>query len=331
MNQYMKPNMNIVVMTLALAASVLTTSAQTLLWSDNFDDNNPIGWTKSWTGQMSEANQQFYVWGTFGPTPTNSPIDTFCFGYHSIPTAGPLPDQQTLEARVDLVSANQADASACLQFVWLSGTYPGYALFKEQDNISFVKTWGVGQSNALFFWTNAPVKNANVTLVLSLTRQGSAVRITTRVLDKDNANAVLFERSVVDTPQSDPVLPNRAVNGFLYVPDLVGTPWPVIQAPDTVELGMGWFNPLSASQGAAQVIYDNLEVWQYQTPQLDIQNAIVLSWPVTTGQFILDSAPSLTGPWAPVADPWMRTNNGRFEVSVLASASMQFFRLRLTP
>ncbi len=327
----MKNKATSIMIALALAGGVLTTSAQTLVWSDNFDDNNPIGWTKGIQGQMTEANQQFYIWGTFGPTPTNSAIDTYCFGYHSIPTAGPLPDQQTLEARVDLVSANQADATACLQFLWLSGTFPGYAFFKEQDNISFVKSWSIGQSNALFFWTNLPVKNANVTLVLSLTRQGSNVKITTRVLDKDDANAVLFERSVVDTPQSDPVLPNRAVNGFLYVPDLVGTPGPVTQAPDSVSLGMGWFNPLSASQGAAQVIYDNLEVSQYESPQLTIQNAVVLSWPLTQGAFVLESADNVNGPWTPVPDPWCRTNAGQNEVSICAPDSLRLFRLRPGP
>jgi hypothetical protein len=327
----MKSKATSILIALALAAGVLTTSAQTLVWSDNFDDNNPTGWMKSWIGQMSEANQQFYLSGTFGPTPTNSAIDTYCFGYHSIPTAGPLPDQQTLEARVDLVSANQAEASACLQFLWLSATNPGYAFLKDRDSISFVKSWNSGQSNAIFFWTNLPVKNANVTLVLSLTRQGTNVAITTRVLDKDNANAVLFERSVVDTPQSDPVLPNRAVNGFLYVPDLVGTPWPVAQAPDTIELGMGWFNPLSASQGAAQVIYDNLEVWQYQTPQLNIQNAVVLSWPVTAAQFVVESAPGVNGPWETVPDPWLRTNATQILMSVSAPDSMRLFRLRFAP
>jgi hypothetical protein len=167
--------------------------------------------------------------------------------------------------------------------------------------------------------------------VLSLTRQGSDVAINTRVLDKDNANAVLFERAVIDTPQSDPVLPNRAVKGFLTVADLVGTPWPVTQAPDSVELGMGWLNPLSPSQGAAQVIYDNLEVWQYQTPQLNIQNAVVLSWPVTAAQFAVESAPGVNGPWEPVPDPWLRTNVTQIQMSVSAPDNMRLFRLRFAP
>ena len=167
--------------------------------------------------------------------------------------------------------------------------------------------------------------------MLSLTRVGSDVKITTRVLDKDNANAVLFERSVTDTPQADPVLPNRAVRGMIGMADLPGTPWPVVQAPTDVELTLSWFNSQAAPLPPAQVIFDNLEVWQYQLPQLAIQNAVVLSWPLTPGQFILESAPSVDGPWVPVPDPWWRTNAGQNQVSILALDSLQLLRLRLVP
>jgi hypothetical protein len=325
----MKPNMNTAVMTLALAAGVLSASAQTLIWSDSFA--TALGWTPGTYGQSSRINQQLYIYGTFGPTPTNSPTDTYACAYHPIPIAGALPDQQTLEARVDLMSANQNDAWASLQFYWSDGSGRAYALFKDQDEIALMKSWNAAQSLAFFFWTNLPVKNTNVTLVLSLTRQGSNLSINTFVLDKDNANAVLFERTVIDTPQSDPVLPNRAVKGILAALDFVGTPWPVTQAPDSVELGMGWVNPLSSSQGAAQVIYDNLEVWRYQTPQLDIQNAVVLSWPVTAAQFVVESAPGVNGPWDTVPDPWLRTTATQIQMSVPASDNMRLFRLRFTP
>ena len=102
-------------------------------------------------------------------------------------------------------------------------------------------------------------------------------------------------------------------------------------APGNVELEMGWVNPLRPSQGAAQVIFDNLEVWQCQTPQLNIQNAVVLSWPVTATQFVLESAPTVDGPWETVPDPWSRTNATDIQVSVLASDSMRFFRLQFAP
>jgi hypothetical protein len=61
---------------LALAAGVSTAFAQTNVWSDNFDDNNPIGWTHGTHGRIDETNQQFAVSASFGAAQTNSPLDT---------------------------------------------------------------------------------------------------------------------------------------------------------------------------------------------------------------------------------------------------------------
>ncbi len=94
---------------------------------------------------------------------------------------------------------------------------------------------------------------------------------------------------------------------------------------------MGCVNPLSAAQGAAQVIYDNLEIWQYQTPPLNIQNAVVLSWPVTAAQFVVESAPGGNGPWETVSDPWLRTNATQIQMTVPAPDSLRLFRLRFAP
>ena len=98
---------NLAVIALALAAGVSTASAQTLLWSDDFNDNNPIGWTHGTRGWIAENNQQFVVSGDFGPMQTNNPTATHAAGMHSIPTTGPLPDNQTLEMRADVAGANQ--------------------------------------------------------------------------------------------------------------------------------------------------------------------------------------------------------------------------------
>jgi hypothetical protein len=320
--------MNIALTTLAWAAWASTAFAQTLLWSDAF--GNPTGWAHA-NGQISYANQQLAVSGSFGPTDTNNPSAYLAYAYHPIPSSGPLPDNQTLEARVDLVSANQNDAWATVAFLWFDGsTSDAYHFFKDQDEVGLLKVSG-GAPAAAFFYTNDPVKNQNVTLVLSLTRLGSDLRINTRVLDKDNANAVLFERTVTDTPQADPVLPNRAIKGLLSGPDLPGTPWPVANAPGYVLLGMEWANPQSSSAGVAEAIFDNLEVWQYESPQLNIQSAVVLSWPLTDGQFVLESASSVNGLWAPVPDPWWRTNAGQNQVSILAPDNLKLFRLRSGP
>lgn len=319
--------LNIQFTALALMAWASAACAQSLLWSDDF--SNPAGWL-CWNGQISFANQQATVSGSFGPTDTNNPSAYLVYAPHPIPSSGPLPDHQTLEARVDLVIANQNDAWADVSFFWLTDGR-AYHFFKDQGEIGLLKgssTWA-----AFFFWESLPLKNQNVTLVLSLTRLGSDVRINTRVLDKDNANTVLFEHTVIDTPAADPVLPSRSVNGFISWPDSPGTPWPVVTAPGYVILGMAWVDPEHATQGAAQVIYDNLEVWQYETPPLAIQNAVLLSWPIPqgAGQFVLESAPGVYGPWTPVPDPWSRTNAAQVEASLVASQSMQLFRLRFVP
>ena len=322
-------NKKIAMIALAFAAGVSTASAQTLLWSDNFNDNDPIGWENDSLVPFNEVNHQFVITESFPPTPLNNPREAIAYGRYPIALA-PLSDQQTLEMRVDLVGANQNDALASINFLWLPAGQ-GYLFYKGQDEVWLIKFYNGTASLATFFWENIPLKNTNVTLVLSLTRLGSDLRITTRVLDKDNANAVLFEHSVTDTPAADSVLPNRSVRGALSGNDLEGTAWPVAQAPTGVELTLQWVNSQAAPQPAAAVTFDNLVVWQYEPPQLAIQNAVVLSWPLTPGQFILESAASVDGPWAPVPDPWWRTNAGQNQVSILALDSLQLLRLRLVP
>jgi hypothetical protein len=247
-------------------------------------------------------------------------------GVHPIPTSGPLPDHQTLEMRADLVGANQNNAWAGLHFLWVPQGQ-GHLFVKDEDEVGLVKFWDGANSFAWFFYEPRPLKNQNVTLVLALTRRGADVEITTRILDRDNANAVLFERTVTDTPQADPVLPNRAARGTLSGPDLPGTPWAIAKAPTDVELTLTWVNSQAAPPPPAEVIFDNLEVWQYESPQLAIQNAVVLSWPITEGQFVLESAPGVNGPWDPVTDAWWQTNAGQCQVTILAPASMTLFRL----
>ncbi len=167
--------------------------------------------------------------------------------------------------------------------------------------------------------------------MLALTRAGTNLNITTRVLDKDNGDEVLFERTVTDTPKADPVLPSYTAGGMIGMADPVGTPWPLLMGPTWIELTLTWADPLLAPNPRAQVVFDNVELWQYESPELTIQGAAVISWPVTTGQFVLESAPSLTGPWTPLANPWMRTNNGVCEASVTTTDSARFFRLRFVP
>jgi hypothetical protein len=323
---------NTALISLALMACASTAFAQTLLLRDDFDDGILTGWIQGGVGQIEEINHQFVVSGSFGPAQTNSPTATHASGYRltGLPGSGPLPDSQTMELRADLVGANQNDTFAGISFLWVEGH--GYLFQMDQGEVAMMKYYTeTNNPLAIFFWENLPLKNQNVTLVLSLTCRGSNVMINTRVLDRDNANTVLFDRTVVDTPQSDLVLPNRAVRGFRCGPDLLGTPWPAANAPGFVSLVLTWTNPERAPQPAAQVIFDNLEVWQYESPQLAIQNAVVLSWPVTQGEFVLESASTVNGPWEAIAEPWSRIKDGKTEVSILAPDSLKLFRLRQAP
>jgi len=326
---------NFTLIALALAAGISTAASQTLVWSDNFDDGIPLGWIglvgPGGVVGSAETNGCAFGWGSFGPTPPSAPTETYGCVLHSIPTSGPLPDQQTLEARVDLVAGSRNDAFAHLQLVWYEGTSThAYAFYKDQDEIGLMKAWNGGRALAFFFDINQPLKNQNVTLVLALTRRGANVEINTRVLDKDNADAVLFDHTVTDTPQSDPVLPSGSGKGLVSVPDLAAIPWPVLAAPGSVELGLAWVDTNSTS-GPISVTFDNLEIWQYESPQMAIQNAVVLSWPLTQGAFVLESADNVNGVWTPVPDPWCRTNAGQNEVSIRAPDSLRLFRLRPGP
>ena len=318
---------NIALITLVFETCVSTAFAQTLLWKDDFiDPDNPP--TTFGSARITVTNQQIVFTGTFfSPTPTNAVLDTAGWATVVFPNTGPLPDQQTLELRIDLISANQNDAFGFIQWATQG---KGYSVFKDQDEVGLLKFWDGVASSAVFFWEQRPLKNEHVTVALSLTRLGSGLRINTRVLDKDNANAVLFERTVVDTPQSDPALPNGAVKGICTFPDLMAAPWPLQVSGDAV-FGLWWGNTERGPQPAAEVIFDNLEVWQYESPQLEIQNAVVLSWPVTQGEFVLESASSVNGPWEQLPEPWWRTNNGQNEVTILAPDSLKLFRLRQVP
>jgi hypothetical protein len=266
-------NHNFALVTLALGACVATSQAQTLLYSTPF--TNTAGWVQSGSMIFSRSNDQFLATGTYTTyLHTNDPWATYGDAYHPIPTSGPLADNQTLEARVDLVGVNQNDVWADLH-VWGEPQAATYGFFKGPDALGLLKGWNWMNSMAWFFCEDLVLKNQNVTLVLALTRRGSNLEINARVLDKDNNNQVLFSRTVIDTPQADPVLANRAVRGMLSMSDLAGVPPPITSAPGNVCLGLGWVNPTHGPVPAAQAVFDNVEVWQHKSSR---PNVVAWGW-----------------------------------------------------
>src|SRR5207247_10693762 len=108
-----------------------------------------------------------------------------------------------LRFRVDLVAVGDKASFAILAFIPSSSTVSslgGYGLAKSTTDILITK--GIGK---YFYNENPtpPIKNSNVTLVLSMEGRGTNVIIIGKVLDKDNSDAVLFEQRFVDTPGAE--------------------------------------------------------------------------------------------------------------------------------
>lgn len=317
----MKTSKHIILTALGLSAAASTGFAQTPVFSDPFDDQNLPGWS----GQKAWVNQQLVLSGDLGTFNPSDALSTHLATQHLIPGSGPLPDQQTLELRVDWVAPHQNDAMAGLHALWYASPAHAYTLFVDQDEVILAKCWNNITSFAVLFYEKPSLIGENFTLVLALARDGSDLQITTRVLDKDNGNAVLFERVVTDTPASDPVLPDGSFRNWHSEADPEGPGWPITEAPTEVNLTLQWVGSQPAS---AKVVFDNVEVWNYQSPELAIQNAVILSWPVASTGFVLECASGANGPWETVSEPWSRTTADQVQVSVPASGVCKFYRLR---
>lgn len=192
-------------------ASLIWTSFVSLIWVtspftglsrvlDNFDDNTKSDW-KDFTfvpglGLPTETG------GRFKFTLPNAQQSLFTASTKTSETFT-LQDGRTVEFRTDLISGNGKDSFAVLAFIPTASsasTLAGYGLAKSTTDVLITK--GIGK----YFYNENPtpaVKNDNVTLVLSLTGKGANVVINAKVLDKDNNNAVIFDKTVVDTPAAD--------------------------------------------------------------------------------------------------------------------------------
>jgi hypothetical protein len=168
-----------------------------------------------------------------------------------------LKEGRTITLRVDLVNGQGPDSFAVLAWIPQAtgpNTLAGYGLAKSTSDILITK--GI---NKYFLNQATALKNENITLVLQLKVKGGSVYITGQVLDKDDNNAVIYERSYVDTPGAD-VLDD-------------GT-----DSPPAPFLGLGHPTLYLYADGGQdpagyQVIYDNLEVFVCDEQVLDDFNA----------------------------------------------------------
>lgn len=104
---------------------------------------------------------------------------------------------------VDMVSGKGPDSYAVLAFVPTAtgaNSLAGYGFSKSESDILVTK--GINK----YFIDDSPsipVKNTNITLVLTLTVQNTNVTIHGQILDKDNNNQPIWDRTFVDTPGTD--------------------------------------------------------------------------------------------------------------------------------
>jgi hypothetical protein len=165
---------------------------------DDFNDNVKTGWSDFSFGVGSSAEvggQLKFAIPAAGQAifaATTKTTDTYT-----------LADGKTLEFRVDLVSGNSKDSFAILSWIPNSSQVSqlaGYSIAKSPTDILISK--GINK----YFYAENPtpeIKNDNVTLVLILQQVGTTVYITGKVLDKDANNAVIFEKTFVDTAAAD--------------------------------------------------------------------------------------------------------------------------------
>jgi len=187
---------------MGLASLLLTVShalkAEVL---DSFDAAQRAGWEDADPGGAGlPGGQQSGGRFTFGLPAIGQP---FFVSSRKTTQTFELVEGRTVEFRVDLVSGQGPDSFAVLGFIPQQNgpnSLAGYGLAKSETDVLITK--GI---NKYFFNENPEpaVKNENVTLVLNLKVKSGNVIVTGQVLDRDAGNAVIFERTYVDTPAAE--------------------------------------------------------------------------------------------------------------------------------
>lgn len=298
---------------------------------DNFDDNTLTAWTWGGSGTqfpLLEDNHQFTVRGQWPGLVTHGHIDTWDWPYMAKPWS--VENNQTLECRVDLLSMSEnATNAAGIILSNLRGNRT-YELLKGRDFIEAGK-WVGGDFGgiAVLLQEQVAIKNRNVVLSLALTRVDPNMVVTVRVLDKDNQEAVLYQRSVVDTPEADPTLTSAQIfamsgmNLTVFSDD--------IEPPLTSGAGIALsaWQYTDGNQPELDVTYDNLELRTSEIPPLVIERAVRVSFPEsTTVNYAVQAAPTVQGPWLPVQD---RIIPGLQTMTLPANSPAQFLRLIQAP
>lgn len=237
-----------------------------------------------------------------------------------------MPEGRTLEWRADLVSLDENATNVAVLAV---GGNSGLYVFHKGLNFAYVWKWSPSYGISIFSCEKAAVRNTNIVLALALTRVNPNLVITVRVLDKADPNTVLYQHSVVDTPNADATLTAaqfEAVVGKRFQ-DVVADGREAPFTSFSVLLGVEQWT--DGNQPACRAIFDNAELWTSDIPLVGIERAVRLSWPASpTNSYAVEGAPTVVGPWLPVQDLAIP---GMQQMTVPLSSAGQFFRLQRAP
>jgi len=170
---------------------------------DNFNDNTKTDWTDftfvPGFGLPTEQNGQF----RFALPPAGRAIFSASQKVSEVFT---LQEGRTIEFRVDVIEGGAKDSFAVLAFIPTTGgggpgTLAGYGLAKSTTDVLITK--GINKYFVADDGPEAELKQDNISLVLKMSVKGGNVTITGQVLDKANNDAVLWTKTVVDTPAAD--------------------------------------------------------------------------------------------------------------------------------
>lgn len=233
----------------------------------------------------------------------------------------PVLQKQTLELRIDLVSANQDNVFAMMGTMSASGGE--YFLFKDRNEIGLLK-WSESQGCSVAFWESRVVASHGVVLALSLTPIGESVVIETKVISK-TTQQVLYRRAVVDGPGIDwPVPDPLPLSWQILTPD-AGAPY----QDNLTVVWLGMQHQTDGQQGLAELRLDNFEYDAYPSPYLEIEDAAaLLTWPENTAEEqIVVAAESLSSAvWTPWLEPIYK-RFGDFASTAPTTAAQQYFKL----
>ncbi|MSU33326.1 MAG: hypothetical protein EXS25_11890 [Pedosphaera sp.] len=165
---------------------------------DDFNDNSKTSWTDftfvPGFGLPTESDGKF----KFIQPPAGQSIFS---ASQKTSERFELKEGRSIEFRVDVIEGGGKDSFAVLAFIPTGnspGTLAGYGLAKSTTDVLITKAVG-----KYFVAENGPAKQNNITLVQNLTVKNGSVIIHSSILDKDANNAVIWERTVVDTAAAD--------------------------------------------------------------------------------------------------------------------------------